>query len=435
MNYLTRVIRPDLLAPVCAYFDQKVIETATTKLALTTPLTNEAIVLLTQPIRLGGFGIRRMLSVSPIAFWCSTAQAGPEIATLITTRSEGKCTAPATSVSLSSPPFLQAAAAIPITRALYACHDAMCNASIKPADELMPERGSDFWRWYGEYAGSAGLQRLLVAEMENARALRLLAEAEGDPMRVARLTGIKAKLAGTWLTTLPSSPQFQLRDNHFKVAARLRLGLPPQDDLPRRCRCDYLLTQDPLHFLNCTLLKPAVTFRHDVIVRILAMLARKAGGACYVEPRFYVGIRPDIHIMFPTTKILVDVTVVHPSRPTFAPRSHVPLFAALARERDKTTKFKELSQREQAQFVPFALESFGAWGRGATKLISDIASLALESKSVAMTCEDVRGEMIRTIAIALQAGNAHVLLNGCMRAREHAGRSIPVQQQTVGGGG
>ena len=94
------------------------------------------------------------------------------------------------------------------------------------------------------------------------------------------------------------------------------------------------LSADSGPFLNCTLLKPAVTFRHYVIVRILAMLARKAGGACYVEPRFYVGIRPDIHIMFPTTKILVDVTVVHPSGPTFALRSHVPLFAALGRERE-----------------------------------------------------------------------------------------------------
>ena len=428
MNYLTRVIRPDLLSPACTHFDQKVLETATTKLALPTPITNEAFVLLTQPIRLGGFGIRRMLSVSPAAFWSSTAQAGPEIARLV---ARGLNVAPVNSGFLSSANFLQAAALLPTTRALYACHTAMLSASIKPSDDLMPETGPDFWRWYGESAACAGLQRLLVAEIENSRSNRLLAGAEGDPVRTARLIGIKSKLAGTWLTTLPSSPEFFLRDNHFKVAARLRLGLSPQDDLPRRCCCEFSLAQDPLHFLSCNLLKQATTFRHDAIVRVLAMLARKAGGACYVEPRFYEGIRPDIHIVFPTTKILVDVTVVHPGALSLAPRSHVPLFSALSRERDKMNKFRSLSIQEQAQFIPFALETFGAWGRQATKLISDIASLAFESKGISIPSEDLRGEMVRTIAITLQAGNACVLLNGCMRAREHTGRPIP-QQRGVG---
>lgn len=302
-------------------------------------------------------------------------------------------------------------------------------ASVEPVDDLMLVDSTDFWRWYGDYAASAGLQRLLVAEMENARAKRLLEEAEGDPLRISRLTGIRAKLAGTWLTILPTSPALSLKDNHFRVAARLRLGLPPQDDLPRRCCCRAPLPSDPMHFLSCNLLKPMTTFRHDAIVRILAMLARKAGATCYVEPRFCEGIRPDIHIVFPSTKFLVDVSVVHPAAPTYAPRSHIPLFSALCRERDKTTKFAKLASEEKAQFVPFVLETFGGWGRQATKLISDIASLAVESKSISVTGDDVRGDMVRVIAIALQAGNSSVLLNGCMRTREHTGRPIPQQHR------
>ena len=34
MNYLTRVVRPDLLQPACLYFDQKVFATAVIKLGL-----------------------------------------------------------------------------------------------------------------------------------------------------------------------------------------------------------------------------------------------------------------------------------------------------------------------------------------------------------------------------------------------------------------
>ena len=43
MNYLTRVVRPDLLRPACEYFDKKVFETASTKLGLPSTITNEAI--------------------------------------------------------------------------------------------------------------------------------------------------------------------------------------------------------------------------------------------------------------------------------------------------------------------------------------------------------------------------------------------------------
>ena len=86
MNYLTRVVRPDLLRPACEYFDRKVFETALTKLGLPSTLTDEAHTLLTQPIRLGGFGLRPMVRVSPAAYWSSVSQAAPDISSLIQTR-------------------------------------------------------------------------------------------------------------------------------------------------------------------------------------------------------------------------------------------------------------------------------------------------------------------------------------------------------------
>ena len=435
MNYLTRVIRPDLLKPACTYFDRKVIETAQTKLGLPTPLSHVAFTLLTQPIRLGGFGIRRMASVSPVAFWSSTAQAGPEIAQLIISRlaRHNSEAPPRNSLTLTSDTFFQAALQLSTTRALYSCHASMIAAAVKPTDDLLPLAGRDFWHWYGESAACAGLQRLLVAEIENARADRLLKEAEGDPRQIALLVSIRAKLAGAWLTTLPSSPELILTNSHFRVASRLRLGLPPQDDLPRRCLCDDILTQDPHHFLSCIMLKPSTTFRHDHIVRVLSLLIRKAGGACYVEPRFYDRTRPDIHVIFPSLKLLIDVSVVHPAAPTYAQNSHVPLFSAASRERDKATKFKTLALAEEARFIPFVLETFGAWGRQAIKLITDLTSLLSEHKGLAFSSPDARGEMVRILAVALQSGNARVLLNGCMRSREHAARPIPQQQRGIVG--
>ena len=85
---MTRV-RPDLLRPACEYFDKKVFETALTKLGLPSIVTNEAYTLLTQPIRQGGFGLRRMVSVSPAAYWSSFCQAAPDIAALVNSRLVG----------------------------------------------------------------------------------------------------------------------------------------------------------------------------------------------------------------------------------------------------------------------------------------------------------------------------------------------------------
>ena len=56
---------------------------------------------------------------------------------------------------------------------------------------------------------------------------------------------------------------------------------------------------DPAHFLSCQLLRPLARVRHDRLVRALATLIQRAGGAAYVEPRYLEDKRPDIHAFFP----------------------------------------------------------------------------------------------------------------------------------------
>jgi hypothetical protein len=295
---------------------------------------------------------------------------------------------------------------------------------VRAMADVFPEHPSDLWSWYGKTGAGPGLQRLLVAEIEDDRAARLLQDVHGDHLSIARLTGARSKLAGAWLTTLPVSRDHTLSDNHFRMAARLRLGLPPQDDLPRQCACQAVLREDPLHFFSCKKLKQsAMTMRHDLIVRILSRFVQRAGGSCYVEPKFYAGKRPDIHIYFPSSRTMVDVSVIHPGAASFARQAHVPLSAAHSRERDKVSKYRQVAHSESASFVPFVLETFGVWYQ-ALKFVTDVSSLARENLSLAQSEPDFRGSMVRCLAIALQVGNAHVALSGSLLAREHAGRSI-----------
>ena len=64
---------------------------------------------------------------------------------------------------------------------------------------------------------------------------------------------------------------------------------------------------DPAHFLSCQLLRPLARVRHDRLVRALATLIQRAGGAAYVEPRYLEDKRPDIHAFFPDDRVMLDV--------------------------------------------------------------------------------------------------------------------------------
>ena len=110
-----------------------------------------------------------------------------------------------------------------------------------------------------------------------------------------------------------------MTDREFSLASRLRLGLPPSDTLPRVCRCSARLSEDPSHFLSCKLLYPIARVRHDRLVRHLSTLIQRAGGVAYVEPRYLEDKRPDIHAFFPDDRLMLDVTVVHPSSPSYLP--------------------------------------------------------------------------------------------------------------------
>ena len=65
MNYWSRVVSPDALLPTVTAFDKMVLDTATSILKLP-PLSYEAQLQLTLPIRHGGFGLRSMVLTSPL---------------------------------------------------------------------------------------------------------------------------------------------------------------------------------------------------------------------------------------------------------------------------------------------------------------------------------------------------------------------------------
>ena len=96
------------------------------------------------------------------------------------------------------------------------------------------------------------------------------------------------------------------------------------------------------------------------VVRLLATLIQRAGGAAYVEPRYLEDKRPDIHAFFPDARFMLDVCVVHPSAPSRV--SFAPGAALKYREKGKSSAYESLAKEAGSRFVPFAFESFGGLG-------------------------------------------------------------------------
>ena len=65
MGYLARVVSPRVLESHAVSFDDTVMRTASEKLGLPPSIDTTALLPLSLPIRLGGFGLRSVRSVSP----------------------------------------------------------------------------------------------------------------------------------------------------------------------------------------------------------------------------------------------------------------------------------------------------------------------------------------------------------------------------------
>ena len=116
---------------------------------------------------------------------------------------------------------------------------------------------------------------ILVGSIEYDLYCTLLIQNDKSHVARARLLSNAAKNAGLWITTLPLSKELVISDTNFRLGARFRLGLPPQDDLPKQCHCGTILASDPAHFLSCQSFRRfAVTHRHSMLLQTVGVIAQ-----------------------------------------------------------------------------------------------------------------------------------------------------------------
>ncbi|CAI5970738.1 unnamed protein product, partial [Closterium sp. NIES-65] len=213
------------------------------------------------PIRLGGFGIRRMARMAPVSFVCSWVQCAPIL-----------CSLPA-----CGEVFRQSFASgepEQIDRALQTALEGL------PPDvlSLLPP-------WPSCASASpdslfAGASRLLEAH-----ALEAVRARHTSPLHLARLTSLQGGGAGAWLTSVPYADPLRIPEALWQAASSSRLGLPiPQLALAGQCSCGQAIDDMtvPHHAVRCPRYGVATTI-HDTVKYMLRDFAVEAGFAVKVE--------------------------------------------------------------------------------------------------------------------------------------------------------
>jgi hypothetical protein len=282
----------------------------------------------------------------------------------------------------------------------------------------------------GERSPARKLQHALTiafVDRRNTDALKRQLAANG--IGRARLADAAGKHASLALTTVPTDVDLELEDGEWIASTRDHLGMPFQyEGSYVVCVCGARVTDDPGHPHSCPLLRRAgVLSRHNLILHSLRVACTQLGYSTRVEPGYRMhedadgvaddhGRRkvPDLSVVGPNFSVLIDVSVAH-----MAAQSHLNTPAATVieqRERQKHRLYDLVARAARSQFVPFVVSSRGQLGKEALVFLKSLARHAVLPPHEEAA---FRHRVMRTIAVAIQKGNALLVLSWLTRQVDH----------------
>ena len=226
---------------------------------------------------------------------------------------------------------------------------------------------------------------------------------------LARLLAVSAPHAGAYLNAIPcSSVGTRLDNTSLRIAIALRLGAPVCE--PHTCVCGQAVDAYGTHGLSCRK-SAGRQYRHNTVNDIIQRALSSAGVPSRLEPPHLYrddGKRPDglTTVPWKNGRCLVwDFTCPDTLAPSHLNHAVIaPGTVAADAERHKQTKYAALSTTYN--FVPVAIETFGAFGDEASAFIQDVGRRIL-----AATHEPRSAEFLyQRLSVAIQQGNAACVL-------------------------
>ena len=415
LNYLLRCTPPPCVKEQATAFDALVQQAALDKLAIhKDDLTATATRLLQAPLRHGGFGMSAAARTSHAAYLGSLA-AVADVPVFAGYRRPD---------TLPDSLPLHGWIAGSMRAVLDECPE---------AEEHLPSTAASFVHHFANASSTvaSSLQRTLSTLATKHQFNASLSAARGGRRMdggasLAHLLAISAKRACAWKTVMPSTEELALKDDQYRLAARLNLGLPPMAPgaLPKvcpSCNTHDSLSADPWHFLTCAQGKRGeIEERHNAVADAIYRTVLAVGGQAVREPRNLEaadGRRPDLKLVLGLQKVLVDVVVSHPLTPAHIRRREAWRMLGVARghQRRKHLKYDRMAARNHAQMLAFSVETCGGMASDAETLLQLVAKLGEEGLAL-WPKEAVLRELIGAVSIAVQRGTAMSFLSGYTRA-------------------
>ena len=395
VNYWMRTTPPTASYKLAEEFDKLVLQTASSILALPSPLSTVAKHQLNLPVKKGGFGLRSMMQLADVAWISAMGQA-----IQYCSQFAGK-----------DKPSKQVAK--PLDECVARINDMIGQCRL-------PGTGNDFWETYMKDPIHPGLQKELMELITDKKQEELrLEEGKRSKSDEARWRSISLEHTGLWITTTPSHQLYRVADGHFRAAARIRLGLPPHDDI-RHCACGTSLHQLPQHFLSCRGLFGMNSVRHNQIRNTLMRTAASLQIAARAEPiiDYSDNARGDAVFYFRAKHTMIDVAVVNPLGLSYLDTTtREERGAAKKMEQAKTHKYADRVHRTGALFFPFVMESTGAFGPQAEKFIEKFVDDIRCGGKQTLIQGNIANHIRKVTAFALCEGNGLLYEEGIRKAR------------------
>ena len=237
-----------------------------------------------------------------------------------------------------------------------------------------------------------------------------------------------SKDALNWAFLTPKSHATSLSNSDWIQIVKFHLNRLP-DNLILKCACGRtLLPEDPpaaTHFRSCSLFrKRAVNIAHDDISRLCSEHAKQIGltAGFSRRPR---GLKKNVttdcwYINAQGHRTDIDVTISHLAAPSYLIDAKKPGIITDRKEKGKIRKHRLACHSRGVDFVPFALETHGGIGNSARAHVNSLCQQALAVPYNDVQDSDViklRRRMLDELSVAIQRGNAKVMIEGAAASR------------------
>jgi hypothetical protein len=320
------------------------------------------------------------------------------------------------------------------------CHTLLIDNGVHTDSARIPRDLSTAMTLYREKAESATrLQHHLAVQIQHGIQSDLLRTMSGqyvgnvnqDLHHRAIMLSATAPGASLIFTTLPTTSDYQLNDDEFNTAIRLRLQIVPRNDMLNaqgqlmnvQCYvCDSThrrvfssVNEVCAHAHACPKLKRTInTQRHNMVLLTVMRLFREVGHHTELEPWAYdvrdERNRPDATCISTRVNVpptMVDVSVVHPACSSHVSTGQKSLACAKRREIEKCAKYASQAEHENMKFVPLVMETTGAFGRQFSRLLRELSIQAADER-VMSEYEFLRYSRA-AIVFALHRGNGRLV--------------------------